>query len=106
MLARNWSVTVGVDLLHLTVLDIEAKLLTKRYEKMNVHVMDHLVSACPARVYRWMYYQPNNVSTKEYRDEKTCKIKQLVNRYSVEGVVMYDQCTNIGNMHSSRHLVS
>lgn len=105
-LAEDWSKDVDLDSLDATILAIEAESLAKRYEKMNMPALGHLEVDRPAGVYRWMYCQLNSASTEESRDEKTHEIKQLVDRYSVQGVVMCEHCTNFGNMRSSRRLAS
>ena len=53
-----------------------------------------------------MYYQPKSALIEESRDEKTHKIKQLIDCYSVLGVIIYEHCTTVGNMRLSRRLVS
>ena len=97
-LAEAWSDEVDLDLLDETILAIEAESLAKRYEKMNMPALGHLEVDRPAGVYRWMYCQFNIALTQESRDVKTNEIKQLINRYSVKGVVMCEHCTNFGNM--------
>ena len=105
-LAEDWSKEVDLNLLDTMILAIEAEVLAKRYEKMNVPALVHLEVDRPEGVYRWMYCQLNSASTAESRDEKTHKIKQLVDRYGLQGVAMCEHCTNFGNLCSSRQLAS
>ena len=73
---------------------------------MNVSALFNLEADWPSRIYHWVHCQLNSKSMEESRDNIAHNIKQLVDCCKIQGVLLCENCTNVGKIRSFRCLAS
>ena len=81
--ANTWAQGASLDDIDPKIMEIEANIMQKQWERWHVPSLGNLTEERPEGVHRFMLCQMNSTSSVEVRDMKLHKVDKLVDKYDV-----------------------